>query len=47
MVKMPMAVIMAVLGILLYRPRMSSISLEPMRCSMAPTHMKSRPLDTE
>ena len=47
MVKMPMAVMMAVRGMTLYRPRMSSMSREPMRCSMAPTHMNNRPLDTE
>ena len=47
MVKMPMTVMTAVRGILPYRPRMSSISREPMRCSMVPTHMKSRPLETE
>ena len=37
----------ALRGMTLYRPRMSSMSREPMRCSMAPTHMNNRPLDTE
>ncbi len=42
---MPMMVMVAVRGCLAYRPRMSSISREPMACSMAPTHRNSSDLE--
>ena len=47
MVKMATAVIMVTRGMMLYSPRMSSMSREPICCSILPTHMKSRPLETE
>ena len=46
MVTMPNSVMTATRGMILYRPRMDSMSREPMCCSMVPTQRKRRPLET-